>query len=229
MTPWRSGSRITGSSGHPYRRVGRPRRVDRLAVSAPVRLRCLFRTAARRRLTRLLAHLARDPGLRGAPALPGRHPRARDRIRDRRRHRQGRRLHAHSRSASPGGADGRSRPGRGRHAHGPRHPFRLRVDGALGASRRRAAVRHRRSRRAGAVDAHRDPRRGHDHGGRVHRVGHRAHSLRPHLVPLPRDPRRVPVDASYAVHDTEMWWEDWSATCTFEGEWRDPSCVRSSP
>ncbi len=31
-----------------------------------------------------------------------------------------------------------------------------------------------------------------------------------------------PVDASYAVHDTQMWWEDWAATCTFEGEWRDP-------
>ncbi len=31
-----------------------------------------------------------------------------------------------------------------------------------------------------------------------------------------------PVDASFAVHDTEMWWEDWAATCTFDGEWRDP-------
>jgi GH15 family glucan-1,4-alpha-glucosidase len=30
-----------------------------------------------------------------------------------------------------------------------------------------------------------------------------------------------PVDASYATHDTQMWWEDWAATCTFEGEWRD--------
>jgi GH15 family glucan-1,4-alpha-glucosidase len=35
-----------------------------------------------------------------------------------------------------------------------------------------------------------------------------------------------PVDASYAVHDTQMWWEDWSSTCTFAGEWRDP-VVRS--
>jgi GH15 family glucan-1,4-alpha-glucosidase len=31
-----------------------------------------------------------------------------------------------------------------------------------------------------------------------------------------------PVDASYAIHDTQMWWEDWAATSTFEGEWRDP-------
>jgi GH15 family glucan-1,4-alpha-glucosidase len=31
-----------------------------------------------------------------------------------------------------------------------------------------------------------------------------------------------PVDASYAVHDTQSWWEDWAAMCTFEGEWREP-------
>ncbi len=31
-----------------------------------------------------------------------------------------------------------------------------------------------------------------------------------------------PVDASFAVHDTQMWWTDWSAGCTFQGEWRDP-------
>ncbi|HEY5025976.1 MAG TPA: glycoside hydrolase family 15 protein [Acidimicrobiales bacterium] len=31
-----------------------------------------------------------------------------------------------------------------------------------------------------------------------------------------------PVDVSFAVHDTQMWWEDWAATCTFDGEWRDP-------
>ncbi len=31
-----------------------------------------------------------------------------------------------------------------------------------------------------------------------------------------------PVDAGYAVHDTQMWWEDWASTCTFEGEWREP-------
>ena len=30
-----------------------------------------------------------------------------------------------------------------------------------------------------------------------------------------------PVDASYAVHDTQAWWEDWAAKCTFDGEWRD--------
>jgi GH15 family glucan-1,4-alpha-glucosidase len=30
-----------------------------------------------------------------------------------------------------------------------------------------------------------------------------------------------PVDARFAIVDTQLWWEDWSATCTFEGPWRD--------
>jgi GH15 family glucan-1,4-alpha-glucosidase len=35
-----------------------------------------------------------------------------------------------------------------------------------------------------------------------------------------------PVDGTYAIHDTQMWWETWAATCTFEGEWRD-AVIRS--
>jgi GH15 family glucan-1,4-alpha-glucosidase len=30
-----------------------------------------------------------------------------------------------------------------------------------------------------------------------------------------------PVDPRFAIEDTEMWWEDWSAKCTFEGTRRD--------
>jgi GH15 family glucan-1,4-alpha-glucosidase len=30
-----------------------------------------------------------------------------------------------------------------------------------------------------------------------------------------------PVDARFAVSDTEGWWTQWSSVCTFEGEWRD--------
>jgi GH15 family glucan-1,4-alpha-glucosidase len=30
-----------------------------------------------------------------------------------------------------------------------------------------------------------------------------------------------PVDPRFAVEDTEMWWEDWAATCNFGGPWRD--------
>ncbi len=30
-----------------------------------------------------------------------------------------------------------------------------------------------------------------------------------------------PVDARYAIEDTEMWWQDWSADFHFDGPWRD--------
>ncbi len=39
------------------------------------------------------------------------------------------------------------------------------------------------------------------------------------------DPPR-PTDARYAIEDTEQWWNEWAAECTFEGEWRD-AVVRS--
>jgi len=35
-----------------------------------------------------------------------------------------------------------------------------------------------------------------------------------------------PVDAKYAIADTEQWWEEWVAQCTYDGEYRD-AVVRS--
>jgi GH15 family glucan-1,4-alpha-glucosidase len=35
-----------------------------------------------------------------------------------------------------------------------------------------------------------------------------------------------PVDALFAIEDTTLWWEDWAATCVFDGPWRD-AVVRS--
>ncbi len=35
-----------------------------------------------------------------------------------------------------------------------------------------------------------------------------------------------PVDAVYAIADTEQWWEEWVAQCTYDGEYRD-AVVRS--
>jgi GH15 family glucan-1,4-alpha-glucosidase len=30
-----------------------------------------------------------------------------------------------------------------------------------------------------------------------------------------------PTDARFALHETELWWQEWAAQCTFDGEWRD--------
>ncbi len=35
-----------------------------------------------------------------------------------------------------------------------------------------------------------------------------------------------PVDAAYAIQDTEMWWNEWAAQCTYQGEYRE-AVVRS--
>jgi GH15 family glucan-1,4-alpha-glucosidase len=35
-----------------------------------------------------------------------------------------------------------------------------------------------------------------------------------------------PANVPYCVEDTEMWWQEWAAGCTFHGQWRD-SVVRS--
>jgi len=29
-----------------------------------------------------------------------------------------------------------------------------------------------------------------------------------------------PVDCRFAIEDTQMWWEDWASTCTYDGPWR---------
>ena len=43
--------------------------------------------------------------------------------------------------------------------------------------------------------------------------------------PANEEPPR-PVDAAFAIQDTEQWWEEWAAQCTYEGEHRD-AVVRS--
>jgi len=43
--------------------------------------------------------------------------------------------------------------------------------------------------------------------------------------PAHEEPPR-PVDAVYAIEDTETWWHDWVAQCTYRGEYRD-ALVRS--
>ena len=43
--------------------------------------------------------------------------------------------------------------------------------------------------------------------------------------PASEEPPR-PVDAAYAIQDTELWWSDWVTQCTYEGEYRE-AVVRS--
>jgi GH15 family glucan-1,4-alpha-glucosidase len=43
--------------------------------------------------------------------------------------------------------------------------------------------------------------------------------------PASEEPPR-PVDATYAIRDTEMWWTDWAEQCTYEGDYRE-AVVRS--
>jgi GH15 family glucan-1,4-alpha-glucosidase len=43
--------------------------------------------------------------------------------------------------------------------------------------------------------------------------------------PASEEPPR-PVDAGYAIQDTELWWTDWSSQCTYVGEYRE-AVVRS--
>ena len=43
--------------------------------------------------------------------------------------------------------------------------------------------------------------------------------------PASEEPPR-PVDAGYAIQDTELWWTDWASQCTYEGDYRE-AVVRS--
>ncbi len=43
--------------------------------------------------------------------------------------------------------------------------------------------------------------------------------------PANEEPPR-PVDAGYAIQDTELWWSEWSSQCTYDGEYRE-AVIRS--
>ena len=70
------------------RGAGRPRRLDRLAVLAGLRFRCLFRRAARHPQERPLADRAGGGGHEHHAPLLGQHADPGDAVRDRRRHRR---------------------------------------------------------------------------------------------------------------------------------------------
>ncbi len=69
------------------------------------------------------------------------------------------------------------------------------------------------------------------HGVDMHTVAHFTVAAGEHVpfvltsYPSHEEPPR-PVDARYAVEDTAMWWQEWSAGCSYDGPWRD-AVVRS--
>jgi hypothetical protein len=76
---------------------GRPRRFDRLAVPATLRLGCVLRRSARERRQRALAYCPKGFTARRDPALSSRHAGPRNRIPNRDRLRGGDRFHASDR------------------------------------------------------------------------------------------------------------------------------------
>ena len=142
-----------------------------------------------------MAHRPGIGGVRGASPLPGRHPRARDGLRDRHRCRPGHRLHAHPRGEPAG------------HPHRPGRPRQV-------AMRMDLAIRPG----YGSIvpwgapwtacswpwpdptpwrcGPRPHPRRGTGHRGRVHSGRRRARPVPPHVVPVQRKPaetRRCPL------------------------------------
>ena len=204
----------------------RPRRLDRLAVRsrASTRRPCFAALLGDARARPLAASRPAAPAARPTRALPRRHAGARDRVRHRRRARcalvdcmpprgGGRRRRAHRRGRRGRGAD---------------------ADGA----RRSASTTARSCRGCGAIDGGRCARspartrcalrtpvdlRGEDltTRRRVRRRA-RASASRSCSTWFPsHEPRPRPSTPSRRSRETERWWREWAARCTYEGAWRD--------
>ena len=130
-----------------HRRAGRPRRLDRLAVLAALRFRCLLRRAARHARTRPLADRAAETerGEDHAP-LPAQHADPGDALRDRRGRGDADRFHAAARRATRiSCASSSASAARVDIAWRADAALRLRRHRAVGdADRRQHAARHRR-------------------------------------------------------------------------------------
>ena len=158
------------------------------------------------------------PGHGQPTALPGGHPRARDRVRHGRGHDPAHRLHAHPRGpAPPGGPRGRGRAGHGPHPHGAVRPLRLRRVHALGGPQRPAPDGDRRPERRGPVDAGPRPT------ARACAPCPRSRCARASRSPFiltwypSHEGPPAPVDPWYAVDCTEIWWQEWSSRLHLRG------------
>ena len=166
-----------------------PRRVDRLALLPPLRLRRLLRRAPRRARTRPLAARAVDAGDEHAP-LPPRHARPRDDAgRPRTARSRASRLHAAARQGARHRPDRRGRRGQRPLPLGARRSASTTAASSRGcasAHEERHARRDRRARRALLPHPGADARRGHAHGLGVRGRRGRARPVRPHVVPVAR-------------------------------------------
>ena len=187
-----------------------PRRLDRLALPAALRLGRLLRRPAGRPRAR---PLAAGPGRRRPrrpPPVPRRHARPGDRVRDRRRGRRRHRLHAGRAARGPDLV----RLVEGRRGRVPmRMELVIRFDyGSIVPWVQQTDGRHLADRRAGlAAAARRRPaaRRGPHHRGRVRRRG-RAGACRSSLAWHPSHEPAPPAGRRRRrrSRDTEAWWRD---------------------
>ena len=122
--------------------IGRGGSIDWMCLPA-LRLRLVLRRSARGSAARTLAAGARGRGGLDLPALPARHPGARDRLRDRRREGAGDRLHAPpGRWSAALDADRPRVEGSGADANGAAVAARLRSHLAVDRTRARRRGRH---------------------------------------------------------------------------------------
>ena len=131
------------------------------------------------------------------------------------------------RERAPRGRAARRRgPRHGHHGDAADHPLRLRPGRPLGPPDRRDADRGGRPRRAVAVDHGADPR----HPTCPRWPSSRSPRGRPSPSPCrgtrPTSHRPGRWTPGYAIADTEQWWQEWAAQCTYDGEYRD-AVVRS--
>jgi GH15 family glucan-1,4-alpha-glucosidase len=205
--------------------VGRDGSLDWLCLPR-LRLGGVLRGAARRRARRSLAD--RPSGRRNchAQAVPRRHPRARNRDRNGRGDDPDRRLHDTPRRDAGGCPDRRGVRGsvavrselRPRFDYGRVTPWLRRLDGGVVATAGpdslwlRTPVASRIEDGAICCDLVVGP------GQRV-----------PFVLSwrASHDPAPPAIDAFAALDETESFWREWVAACTYDGEWRD-AVVRSA-
>ena len=213
----------------PDRRARRPRRVDRLAVRAPLRLRRLLRRAARHRGNGRWLIAPAGGVRRRRTRATARHARPRDRVRHRRRRGRGHRLHADPRTTPLDlvrvveGVRGRV-PMRMELAVA----LRLRLDRAVGAPRRRRPAAVAGPTRCLLRTPVARSRRG-LHDGRPSSPSRAATgAVRADLAPVARAAARGRSTRPRRSPTTEPWWREWAERLHYDGDVAPTRCCGRS-